>query len=471
MARAARSIITFYSYKGGTGRTATLANVAWLLASSGYRVCVLDWDLEAPGLHRYFRPFLEDPDLELTDGLLDWLWEVSALPLTPKSKAETAPAVLDVEHPPAILDYVVHIDWDFGRGALDFLPAGRQDTDYAKRVNSFEWNNFYERLGGTAAIDGARNQLAKAYDFVLIDSRTGVSDTSGICTIQMPDRLVACYTLNRQSIEGVDGVLESVRRQRDSKRPLEILPLEMRIDTSEKQKLDAIRAVARPRFSRYLGADAGPSYWENMEILYWPFYNFEECLAVFGDDPVNRSPISMLSAMERVARAVSGDSEVKAQSVDAETRRSVLAGYALGAEAGQPEKALVDGPEIFTEVYVRYQEWSKDPKPMLLLRAPVLRRLDAAGPMPLSLRSDNRFMSYLIYSRDRQAGRRTFAFALTIGGCIAAAIAAIVVSLLLYFPSIDRIGLWLTAGVFFAGAIGSVWAFLGQENTNLKRGS
>ena len=131
----------------------------------------------------------------------------------------------------------------------------------------------------------------------------------------------------------------------------------------------------------------------------------------------------------------------------------------------------MDGPEIFTEVYVRYQEWSKNPSSMLLLRAPVLRRLDAAGPMPLSLRTDNRFMSYLIYSRDRQARRRTLAFALTIGGCIAAAIAAIVVSLLLYLPTVDRIGLWLTAGVFSAGAIGSIWRFLGQETTNLKRGS
>ncbi len=33
-------IITFYSYKGGTGRTMALANVAWILASNGKRVLV-----------------------------------------------------------------------------------------------------------------------------------------------------------------------------------------------------------------------------------------------------------------------------------------------------------------------------------------------------------------------------------------------------------------------------------------------
>src|ERR1700689_748786 len=52
-------IITFYSYKGGIGRTMALANVAWILAANGYRVLVADWDLESPGLHRFLYPFLE----------------------------------------------------------------------------------------------------------------------------------------------------------------------------------------------------------------------------------------------------------------------------------------------------------------------------------------------------------------------------------------------------------------------------
>jgi cellulose biosynthesis protein BcsQ len=47
-------IATFYSFKGGVGRSMALANVAELLASAGYRVLACDWDLEAPGLERYF---------------------------------------------------------------------------------------------------------------------------------------------------------------------------------------------------------------------------------------------------------------------------------------------------------------------------------------------------------------------------------------------------------------------------------
>jgi MinD-like ATPase involved in chromosome partitioning or flagellar assembly len=47
-------IYTFYSYKGGVGRSMALANVAELLYRVGLRVLVVDWDLEAPGLERFF---------------------------------------------------------------------------------------------------------------------------------------------------------------------------------------------------------------------------------------------------------------------------------------------------------------------------------------------------------------------------------------------------------------------------------
>ncbi len=48
-------VVTFYSFKGGVGRTQALADVAVLLARYGHRVLMVDWDLEAPGLESYFR--------------------------------------------------------------------------------------------------------------------------------------------------------------------------------------------------------------------------------------------------------------------------------------------------------------------------------------------------------------------------------------------------------------------------------
>src|SRR5262245_37938093 len=51
-------IVTLYSYKVGVGRTIAVANLAVLLAKRGKKILLMDWDLEAPGLHRYFRPYL-----------------------------------------------------------------------------------------------------------------------------------------------------------------------------------------------------------------------------------------------------------------------------------------------------------------------------------------------------------------------------------------------------------------------------
>jgi len=48
------TLITFYSYKGGIGRTMALANIATLLACWGKRVLIVDWDLEAPGVEHFF---------------------------------------------------------------------------------------------------------------------------------------------------------------------------------------------------------------------------------------------------------------------------------------------------------------------------------------------------------------------------------------------------------------------------------
>src|SRR5204863_7393525 len=64
-------IITFYSYKGGTGRTMALANVAWILASAGKKVLAADWDLEAPGLDRFFAPFLPVSPVANLSGVID----------------------------------------------------------------------------------------------------------------------------------------------------------------------------------------------------------------------------------------------------------------------------------------------------------------------------------------------------------------------------------------------------------------
>ncbi len=293
-------IVTFYSYKGGTGRSMALANVAWILAANGKRVLVIDWDLEAPGLHRYFHPFLSDQEMVRTDGLIDFILEYAEQAVLPGDKEK------DWYKPFAnLLYYAASLKYEFpDKGTLDFVPAGRQGVDYATRVNAFNWQHFYERLDGGLLLEAAKLSMA-GYDYVLIDSRTGVSDTSGICTVQMPNTLVICFTLNKQSIEGAAAVAESADAQRlndNGQHTLRILPVPTRVEAKEERmRLDSAMAAAREKFDRFLWHLPGSidDYWSRVSVQYQPFYAFEEILAVFGDTPGR--PQSMLASMEALA--------------------------------------------------------------------------------------------------------------------------------------------------------------------------
>ncbi|MDB6116795.1 MAG: hypothetical protein JWO08_576, partial [Verrucomicrobiaceae bacterium] len=49
------AFVTFYSFKGGVGRSMALINVAGIMAGRGFRVLALDMDLEAPGISYLIR--------------------------------------------------------------------------------------------------------------------------------------------------------------------------------------------------------------------------------------------------------------------------------------------------------------------------------------------------------------------------------------------------------------------------------
>ncbi|MEM6301295.1 MAG: AAA family ATPase, partial [Pseudomonadota bacterium] len=52
--------VTFYSFKGGVGRSMAMMNVASELVAAGRRVLVVDFDLEAPGLDTFNLPCPQD---------------------------------------------------------------------------------------------------------------------------------------------------------------------------------------------------------------------------------------------------------------------------------------------------------------------------------------------------------------------------------------------------------------------------
>ncbi|WP_225828567.1 KGGVGR-motif variant AAA ATPase [Streptomyces naphthomycinicus] len=288
-------IITFYSYKGGTGRSMALANTAWILASNGRRVLMVDWDLEAPGLHRYFHPFLPDHELRSSPGVIDMVWEYATAATDPTAADEPGWP----ERLAAVRPYAMSVEYEFpGKGTIDFVPAGRQDPLYSTLVTTFDWNNFYERLGGGGFVEALKRNMRAHYDYVLIDSRTGLSDTAGICTVQFPDILVNCFSHSNQAIDGAEAVASSVHRQR-ARNQLRMFPVPMRVEDGEADRLEAGRHYAEAAFGRYLSHVRDPkAYWGRVEVPYKPFYAYEEVLATFRDEPGH--PGSVLAATERL---------------------------------------------------------------------------------------------------------------------------------------------------------------------------
>ncbi|MEV8632181.1 FxSxx-COOH system tetratricopeptide repeat protein [Streptosporangium sp. NPDC051023] len=332
-------IVTFYSYKGGTGRTMALANTAWILASSGKRVLVVDWDLESPGLHKFFRPFLEEGLVAQTSGVIDLIttyqWAVME-----EDQGRERPRDWHREYA-RVEPHAVSLEFDFpDEGTLDLVSAGRQNRDYSSVVSGFDWDTFYERHGGGRFIDALRDDMRACYDYTLIDSRTGLSDIADICTVQMPDILVACFTLSDQGIEGTSSVARHID-ERYADRNIRILPVPMRIETGEKEKCDAGRSIAKRKFERFpkgMSRNEADQYWGAVEIPYTPFYAFEEILASFGDEP-NR-PGSMLSAFERLTGAITKGEVTSFPQMEESVRLRHLERFVRRQPAHQPDVYL-----------------------------------------------------------------------------------------------------------------------------------
>jgi len=259
-------IITFYSYKGGVGRTMAVANVGALLAQWGLRVLCIDWDLEAPGLDRYLKV---EGGREQSEGLVDLI------------------TAFGVDTAPDWRDFVSRCLLESGE-TVDIIHAGRNDQQFLTRMHAIDWEGLYEKgLGGY--VEQLRTEWSETYNFILIDSRTGVTDAGGICTAQLPDDLVVLFTANSQSFDGVLRVIELAEQQRD-KLPLDrpralVLPLisrfEIRVEYEEAHVwLDKFEHRLRPHLEEWLEPEHVADALAVLRVPYVPYWSFGERLAV-----------------------------------------------------------------------------------------------------------------------------------------------------------------------------------------------
>jgi len=285
-------IYTFYSYKGGAGRSMALANIAEYLVDLGVSVIMIDCDLEAPGLERFFftNGGIEDAQnhlgfIDLVHDYKDWMRQEHDLP-----------AGDEVRPIDDLGKYLIGIDRPTS-GSLKLMTSGRRSSAYpslyADRVRAFDWEDFYKNWEGVAFFEWLRNELLKAHaQVVLIDSRTGVTDMGYILTYQVADVVVMFCAPYSQSI---DGTLEIAKQLRSSEvadkrgRPLEILVVPSRVEDRVEKELsdefqqDFLNTFARdelvPRSWNLSARESASVFWK-LKIPYVPYYAFSEKVAM-----------------------------------------------------------------------------------------------------------------------------------------------------------------------------------------------
>jgi hypothetical protein len=280
-----------------------LANVACLLAERvdpGERVLVLDWDLEAPGLHRFFPGRLAQSSadaglgLDANEGLIDLFCALSdALPGEAAESEQKADAAVQQAFIKVPFDRFIA---DTGIPGISILRAGRNDDGgYSRRVNTFNWEDLFKRE--PTIYRRVAERLAERFRYVLIDSRTGVTDISGICTSLLPEKLIVVFTPNRQSLTGIRELVDratSYRRSSDDLRPLLIYPLPSRIEASLQDLREQWRFGSpdhnlpgyQPMFEQLLAKTYGlercdlNAYFDEVQIQQTPDYAYGEEIAV-----------------------------------------------------------------------------------------------------------------------------------------------------------------------------------------------
>lgn len=287
-------IHTFYSYKGGVGRSMALANIAELMVRAGMKVIMVDWDLEAPGLEQYYPERAEE--VLSKPGLIDMLidYKERSLRYDPAS-GEPFFSIHQVE------GYLIDLSSpDNGPGKLWLLPAGLRASkdllEYSSKVRSFDWQDFYKNWEGEIYFEWLRKQFDVLADAVLIDSRTGVTEMGGVCAYQMADVVVMLCAANEQNMDGTFQVLKSLSDPRlpDLRhgRKIDTIVVPARIERlAETKTLNEFRQIFSDRFLPYmpLTVQDDPEILVRIEIPYVPLYAFEEIVAVKQSQTLERA--------------------------------------------------------------------------------------------------------------------------------------------------------------------------------------
>lgn len=204
--------ITFYSYKGGVGRTMALANIAWRLAVKGKRVGVLDLDLEAPGLSlaETFRVpsqakglsgYLAMSDRETKDDRAAYAEAMSQI--VPSDARRQYGRTFGIG---PFANWVV--DEAFPNpGLVLFLSVGQAPLELRRFFAATSTDDGGRKVGSEPVSSVKAAFAEQECEYLLVDSRTGLCDTSQVAAVLFPDDIIMVVGLNEQNIRGTEEVL------------------------------------------------------------------------------------------------------------------------------------------------------------------------------------------------------------------------------------------------------------------------
>lgn len=194
-------IVSFYSYKGGTGRTTAMLLTALAMAHMGKKVLLLDFDIESAGLFQFF-----SEDQLPKHGILDYL--VDSGPYK-RGKSITC---LD--------DYLSSITDAFGEGidgSIDIIPACGTEllscpNDYMRTLLHTDLDLGAFRQYKITPLDYLISAIhdTVAPDYILVDSRSGIHQIAGITMNRYSSLALPFFSGNQSNAFGMKLILPTL---------------------------------------------------------------------------------------------------------------------------------------------------------------------------------------------------------------------------------------------------------------------
>jgi MinD-like ATPase involved in chromosome partitioning or flagellar assembly len=178
-------IISTHSFRGGTGKSNTTANLAVLVARAGNRVGVIDTDIQSPGIHVIFQ--LAESRVER--ALNDYLWgkcriDEAAYDVTAAAIGNFDP---DSERPRIFLIPSSINVGEIGRILKEGYEVGRLNDGFQRLVTDLK------------------------LDYLFIDTHPGVNEET-LLSIAISDKLLLIMRPDAQDFQGTAVTAELARR-------------------------------------------------------------------------------------------------------------------------------------------------------------------------------------------------------------------------------------------------------------------